>query len=354
MKIDLTGVKGAIASILIVLSLLVGILNAVQGALPPTVESLGASNFDTLQVGDGTVSEPAFGFTSDTDTGVYRVGSNNIGLAVGGSKIVDVSSGGLQVDTITATNLISQVVSFLGENGNITDTLLVQTATVTGTATAGALEVGGAYSGGSGCTLSAAGVLQCNGAATTDGPLTAASAAIGGGYASTGVDLTSAGDANIAGKANIDGALVVTGTSTFGNVMTVNANGDFDSISVAGNSDVTTINNTGANPVTINDDLTITGTVIYSSASITPTDGGTLTPTASLVTLTPAGAVGVDLGACTTGNLTTLYNSVNANVVITDTGNGILAGDQTLGQYDILPLACFDSKWVQTGPVSSN
>lgn len=100
--------------------------------------------------------------------------------------------------------------------------------------------------------------------------------------------------------------------------------------------------------------VTLSSNMIHSSVSITPTDGGTLTPTAKLVTLTPAAAVGVSLGACTTGSETVLYNSVNANVVITDTGNGVLAGDQTLGQYDALRLSCYGSKWVQESAASAN
>jgi hypothetical protein len=72
------------------------------------------------------------------------------------------------------------------------------------------------------------------------------------------------------------------------------------------------------------------------------------------VTLTPEGALGADLGACTTGTITTLYNAVNASIVITDTGNGVLAGDQTLGQYDALGLVCIGSKWVQRSAVSAN
>ena len=44
----------------------------------------------------------------------------------------------------------------------------------------------------------------------------------------------------------------------------------------------------------------------------------------------------------------------HANVIISDTGNFVGAGNQTIGQYDTLPLACFGSVWVQTGPVSSN
>jgi hypothetical protein len=73
-----------------------------------------------------------------------------------------------------------------------------------------------------------------------------------------------------------------------------------------------------------------------------------------LVTLTPPGALGTALGSCTSGQKVILYNSVSANVVITDTGNGVLAGNQTLGQYDALPLACFGATWVQVGPVSAN
>ena len=63
MKLDLTGVKGALASVLIVLSLLIGVLNAVQGALPPTVETLGTTNFNSLEL-DGTLK-----LRGDTFTG---------------------------------------------------------------------------------------------------------------------------------------------------------------------------------------------------------------------------------------------------------------------------------------------
>jgi hypothetical protein len=155
-------------------------------------------------------------------------------------------------------------------------------------------------------------------------------------------------------------ALYVNGTTIFNGgidinaALNVDANLDADSISVAGNIDMTTMNNSGANPVTINDDLVVTGTIVRSSANITPTNGGILTPTADLVTLTPGGALGTAMGACTTGSSTVLYNSVNASVVITDTGNFIGAGNQTLGQYDTLRMVCIDSKWVQVGAVSAN
>lgn len=42
---------------------------------------------------DGTAALPAYSFTSDTNTGIYRIGTDNIGIALGGTKKVDLSAG---------------------------------------------------------------------------------------------------------------------------------------------------------------------------------------------------------------------------------------------------------------------
>lgn len=100
---------------------------------------------------------------------------------------------------------------------------------------------------------------------------------------------------------------------------------------------------------------TITTTVqIVSSESITPTNNGTITPTARIVSLTPASAVTITLGTCVTNTVMTIYDAVNQAVIITDTGNFVAAGNQTLGQYDTLPAVCIGGVWVQDGPVSAN
>ncbi len=93
---------------------------------------------------------------------------------------------------------------------------------------------------------------------------------------------------------------------------------------------------------------------IFSSESITPANGATITPTKNVVTLTPAGAVGNALGTCATNTWMVLYNSTANNVVITDTGNALLAGNQTIGQDDALALICIGTKWVQVSAVSAN
>lgn len=40
-----------------------------------------------LQLSNGTVSAPSLTFSSDTDTGVYRIGANDVGVAAGGTKV---------------------------------------------------------------------------------------------------------------------------------------------------------------------------------------------------------------------------------------------------------------------------
>lgn len=50
-----------------------------------------------LKASAGSVASPSLTFASDTDTGVYRIGANNLGVAVAGTKILDVDANGLDV-----------------------------------------------------------------------------------------------------------------------------------------------------------------------------------------------------------------------------------------------------------------
>ena len=47
--------------------------------------------------GDGTEALPFYSFVSDPDSGMYRIGANNIGVSVSGSKVLDISAAGLAV-----------------------------------------------------------------------------------------------------------------------------------------------------------------------------------------------------------------------------------------------------------------
>lgn len=46
----------------------------------------------TILLANGSAAAPSLAFTSDTDTGMYRVGANNIGISAGGSKIMDLGT----------------------------------------------------------------------------------------------------------------------------------------------------------------------------------------------------------------------------------------------------------------------
>lgn len=50
-----------------------------------------------LKAANGTVAAPAVTFASDPDSGMYRIGADNVGIATGGTKRLDVSSTGLDV-----------------------------------------------------------------------------------------------------------------------------------------------------------------------------------------------------------------------------------------------------------------
>lgn len=54
-----------------------------------------------LKAASGTVGAPALAFGIDPDTGIYRIGADNIGVAVGGTKIADVSSTGLDATALS-------------------------------------------------------------------------------------------------------------------------------------------------------------------------------------------------------------------------------------------------------------
>lgn len=51
----------------------------------------------TFGFGDGSVGTPAIGFSADPDTGIYRIGTNSMGLVAGGALIAQVDGNGLTV-----------------------------------------------------------------------------------------------------------------------------------------------------------------------------------------------------------------------------------------------------------------
>lgn len=62
----------------------------------------------TVTIGNGTVALPSLAFGSDLDTGIYRIGANNLGVAANGAKVLDVGTTGLAVTgLLSATTTLS-------------------------------------------------------------------------------------------------------------------------------------------------------------------------------------------------------------------------------------------------------
>lgn len=71
------------------------------------VNATGDTMTGPLYLPDGTASLPSLGFASDTDTGLYRIGDNNLGISTAGSLKFDVSATGINSAlpfTITSDN----------------------------------------------------------------------------------------------------------------------------------------------------------------------------------------------------------------------------------------------------------
>jgi microcystin-dependent protein len=68
-----------------------------------------------IRAASGTAAAPGVTFGSDTDSGLYRIGSNNVGVAVNGALVVDVATTGLAVTgnasatgDVSATGVVNQ------------------------------------------------------------------------------------------------------------------------------------------------------------------------------------------------------------------------------------------------------
>ncbi|MES2382608.1 MAG: hypothetical protein V4538_16285 [Bacteroidota bacterium] len=73
---------------------------------------LSGQDMTTGLAGNGSVGSPSIGFSSDTDNGFYRIGANNYGASIGGSKVVDFATTGISITgTIRATSYVAPVIT---------------------------------------------------------------------------------------------------------------------------------------------------------------------------------------------------------------------------------------------------
>lgn len=70
---------------------------ATAGTLAVDVSATAVTSALPVLNAAGTVSAPAVSFSADSDTGIYRIGANNLGIAANGAKVLDVATTGLGV-----------------------------------------------------------------------------------------------------------------------------------------------------------------------------------------------------------------------------------------------------------------
>ena len=110
-----------------------------DGQTTPTAKipfSFGLSAAAASNFAAGTVAAPGLYLSTDTGTGMYRIGANNYGFAVSGAKVLDIASTGLAV---TGTLSASGVTSL---TGGVSLTSVAGTSFVASTFTP-AISIGG-------------------------------------------------------------------------------------------------------------------------------------------------------------------------------------------------------------------
>jgi len=92
---------------------------------------------------DGTKTAPGYSFSGDVDTGVYRIGANNLGISCGDTKIFDITTAGA---TLTGAYTVSSTLGVTGDFAVATNKFTVASASGN-TAVAGTLNVTGVITG---------------------------------------------------------------------------------------------------------------------------------------------------------------------------------------------------------------
>lgn len=137
----------------------------ISGTLTPSGQIVAAA---------GTVGAPGYAFASDLDCGMYRIGANNIGLAVNGAKVVDIGTAGAAITgTLSATGATTSGGALTVSAGGAA---ITGNSTVTGT-----LTVSSTLTASNGFTVSAGTVTLPTGSIETadlaDGAVTNAKTA---------------------------------------------------------------------------------------------------------------------------------------------------------------------------------
>lgn len=169
----------------------------------------------------GSVAAPGYAWSNDLDTGLYRIGANNVGISCGGAKALDIAATAASVPgtftsggalTVTTGGITITAGDFIATAGDVTLTTGDLTVSdgdvaVTGKATIDVADADALAVGANGATNPALQVDTSASSAATGVKVTAAAAASGVAVAviSTGTDESLTIDAKGAGTITLNG-----------------------------------------------------------------------------------------------------------------------------------------------------
>ncbi|MDD5416249.1 MAG: MerR family DNA-binding transcriptional regulator [Candidatus Daviesbacteria bacterium] len=300
-------------------TLTVGGTTTLSGAttLSSTLAVTGAATFSStitaggvVKLTDGTAAAPALTFTSDTDTGLYRIGTNKIGLITAGTATSGITideNGNVGIGTISPTSQL-QTTGNVGIGGSASITSLLSangSAAVTGSfclngdCKSSWTGIGG-YTASNGITLSSTD-FQLGGNLTRATGIDIAGQNFGFLGGNVGIGTTNPNyQLETTGNVGIGGSLTVTSTGVFGSIQ------DNGSLVVSGTSYLQGI---------LGSTLTTTGNIgIGGSASIASNlNAGSLTVT-GLSSLANVNTSAINASSLTTtGNITSQGTFLAAN-----------------------------------------
>jgi len=204
---------------------------AVNGVSRATMTTTGVTVAGTItptgsvHAAAGSVGNPSLAFNADQDTGLFNIGANNLGVAIGGAKVLDVASTGLGItgavtissSTAGAANAGALVVTgglSAGNNGNASYFGGAVTATDDVTVTTSSASLKGFYTNnathGAVLAVNNAGLIRLGSITNTNVSLVH-NGDVKGLISSTGLAVT--------GTLSTTGAATFTGAVTIGNTV---------------------------------------------------------------------------------------------------------------------------------------
>lgn len=233
---------------------------------------------------DGAVGAPGISFSADTDTGIYRIGANNIGVACGGSKRLDIGA---------SSNVVVGNTTF-DDGTSAAPSINFSGATNTGlTRSAGGrlqLVTTGTVRLSAGSNLDCTGVTTTSSTSNTTGGIVTTSIGLNG--TTDAVSSTNGGGMTIAGGVGIAKKLFV-GTEINTASTTATTSNTTGSITTAGG--IASSNTTDATSSTNGGTLTLAGGAGIAKKLFVGTNidaaGTTATTSSSTGTITTAGGI---------------------------------------------------------------